>query len=231
MRWFQPSPAMGVALAALVLAMAGTGMAARSYVVSSGSQIRDGTVSGADIRNASLTGAAVRNRSLTGTDIRDGSLSASDFGGALPPGPQGPPGPKGDAAPSVVAVAAYDDTPPAVSGAGEKTLLTLGAPTGSGGLVIHGKVTLENTSFTNSVTVDCFLRAGSASDESRAELAAADPPEGLNTATLPFTLATTISPGEDHTIRLTCDGFGVPLNASDAKLNAIASPVYIFDAN
>ena len=90
MRRFKPSPAMVVALLALVFAMAGTGIAAKSYVVSSSKQIKDGAVTGADVKNSSLTG----------TDIKDKSLTATDFTGSVqgavgPQGIQGSAGPQG----------------------------------------------------------------------------------------------------------------------------------------
>lgn len=95
MRRFKPSPAMVVALLALVFAMAGTGLAAKNYVVSSSKQIKDGAVTGADVKNSSLTG----------TDIKDKSLKAADFDGVVqgPQGVQGPSGiqgPKGDTGPA-----------------------------------------------------------------------------------------------------------------------------------
>ena len=97
MRPRKPSPAMIIAILALVFAMAGTGMAARAYLITSSSQIRNGVVTGADVRDTSLTGVDVRNGTLTGRDIRDGSLSLRAFTGTLPAGPQGPPGVAGAA--------------------------------------------------------------------------------------------------------------------------------------
>jgi hypothetical protein len=85
MRKFKPSPAMVVALLALVIAIGGTATAA-TYVITSSQQIKDGAVTGADVKNSSLTGADVKNR----------SLSKNDFAGSLPAGATGPQGPKGD---------------------------------------------------------------------------------------------------------------------------------------
>jgi hypothetical protein len=76
---------MVVALFAVVFAMAGTGLAARTYVVSSSQQIKDGAVTGADVKNSSLTGG----------DVKNGSLSVKDLGGTLPAGAPGPPGAQG----------------------------------------------------------------------------------------------------------------------------------------
>ena len=100
MRSFKPSPSMVVAVLALVFAMAGTGLAAKSYLITSSKQIKDGVITGADVQNASLTGSDVKMGSLTGNNVRDGSLSAADFGGTLPSGVQGPKGDSGPAGPS-----------------------------------------------------------------------------------------------------------------------------------
>jgi hypothetical protein len=86
---------MAVALAALVVAAAGSATAASRQLFT-----------GADVKNASLTGADVKNASLTGADVRNGSIGVGDLapatrtaiGAAGSPGPQGPPGPPGAAA-------------------------------------------------------------------------------------------------------------------------------------
>jgi hypothetical protein len=74
-RRFLPSPAMVVAIAALVMSLGGSAYA----LVITGKQIRNGSVTGKDVRNRSLTGRDVRNRSLTGTDVRGDRLG----GGAI----------------------------------------------------------------------------------------------------------------------------------------------------
>jgi len=90
----RPSPAMAVALAALVAAAAGSATAASRQLFTGG-----------DIQNASLTGADVANASLTGADVRNGTIGLVDLtrparraiGASGSPGPQGPPGPPGTA--------------------------------------------------------------------------------------------------------------------------------------
>ena len=87
MRTFKPSPAMAVALLALLVALGGSALAA-SYVITKSSQIKDGAVTaadvkdsslaGADVKDSALTGADVKNSSLTGADLKDGSLSGAD---------------------------------------------------------------------------------------------------------------------------------------------------------
>ncbi len=102
-----PSPSMAVAVAALVMSMAGTSYAA---ITITGNNVKNNSLTGADVKNSSLTGIDVRNSSLTGADVKTGSLLASDFKtGQLPKGatgatgatgPQGTAGPQGPAGPT-----------------------------------------------------------------------------------------------------------------------------------
>lgn len=96
-RFSRPSPAMVVALLALVFAMAGTGFAASS-MISSSKQIKDGVIIGADVKAETLTGRNVKNRSLTADDF-SGSVQGPK-GDAGVPGPAGPAGPKGEPGPA-----------------------------------------------------------------------------------------------------------------------------------
>jgi hypothetical protein len=93
MRTVKSSPSLVVAMLALFVAMAGTGVAATSYIVTSSKQIKDGAVTGADVKNGSLTGSDVKNKTLTADDFK-GSL-AGQSGAPGPAGPQGPAGPAG----------------------------------------------------------------------------------------------------------------------------------------
>lgn len=78
-----PSPAMGVALAALVVALGGTSYAAL-------------VVTSKDVKNGSLTSADLRNGTVRSADVRDRSLRKVDFRkGQLPRGATGPAGPAG----------------------------------------------------------------------------------------------------------------------------------------
>lgn len=81
-RFVRVSPAMVVAMLALLVALGGTATAAG--VLITGKQVKDG--------------------SLTGLDVKDKSLRAKDFegsvrGGLGPQGPAGPPGPRGETGP------------------------------------------------------------------------------------------------------------------------------------
>lgn len=85
-----PSPAMAVALLALLVASAGVGVAATKLPANS--------VGTAQLQNNAVTSVKVKDRSLVATDFKRGQL----IGTPGPPGPAGPkgdPGPKGDAGP------------------------------------------------------------------------------------------------------------------------------------
>jgi hypothetical protein len=65
-----PSPAMVVALVALVMSLGGSAYA----LVVTGKQIRNGSVTGKDINNRSLTGNDVRRDRLGGGSIKEATL-------------------------------------------------------------------------------------------------------------------------------------------------------------
>jgi hypothetical protein len=72
-RWARrlvPSPAMVVALVALVMAMGGSAYA----LVITGKSIRNGTVTGKDLRNRSVTGNEAKGDSIGGRSIKESSL-------------------------------------------------------------------------------------------------------------------------------------------------------------
>jgi hypothetical protein len=72
-RWARrlvPSPAMVVALVALVMAMGGSAYA----LVVTGKSIRNGTVTGKDLRNRSITGNDSRRDSIGGGSIKESTL-------------------------------------------------------------------------------------------------------------------------------------------------------------
>src|SRR5215218_4390096 len=69
-RRFVPSPAMVVAVAALVMSLGGSAYA----LVITGKSIKDGSVTNKDIRNHSLTGNDMRRGSVGGGAIKESSL-------------------------------------------------------------------------------------------------------------------------------------------------------------
>ena len=92
-----PSPALGVALLALFVALGGTGYAALNLPRNSvgSKEIRKGSVRNADIASNAVTGAKVKRRSLDGTDFKTGTLPKGAQGNQ---GAQGTPGAAGSPA-------------------------------------------------------------------------------------------------------------------------------------
>jgi hypothetical protein len=90
-----PSPAMLIALVALIVALGGTSYAAISLPKNSvgTKQIRKGAVTKSKIRANAITSSKVKNRSLLAKDFKRGQL---------PRGPRGPKGDKGDAGASAL---------------------------------------------------------------------------------------------------------------------------------
>jgi hypothetical protein len=76
MRRLLPSPAMVVAVVALIVSLSGSAYAA---LVITGKNIRNGTVTGRDIRNRSLTGRDMRHDSIGGGSVKESSLGAVPF--------------------------------------------------------------------------------------------------------------------------------------------------------
>lgn len=81
-----PSPAMIVALGALVMSAGGT-VTAAALITSANINdntirsvdIRDETIRSRDVDNGSLTGADITNRSLTGVDVKNDTLTGADI--------------------------------------------------------------------------------------------------------------------------------------------------------
>jgi len=89
----RPSPAMTVAVVALVLALAGTGYAAATIGTS---DIKRGAVTRSKIRNKAVTRSKIRNNAVTSSKVRNRTLLRRDFRrGQLPRGRRGPRGFRG----------------------------------------------------------------------------------------------------------------------------------------
>jgi hypothetical protein len=93
----RPSPALVVAVIALIVALGGSSWAAPVRQLITGKDVRNSSLTGADVRNSTLTGRDVRNGSLTEDDIRPRSLSGAVFRGTL--GTRGPAGADGEQGP------------------------------------------------------------------------------------------------------------------------------------
>ena len=88
----RPSPSLAVSLAALVVALGGTG-----YAVT---QLPKNSVGTAQIKKNAVTGAKVKAGSLDASDFKPGALSAAAAGLAGTQGPTGPAGPQGPTGPT-----------------------------------------------------------------------------------------------------------------------------------
>lgn len=97
----RPSPAMIVAVTALVASLGGTSYAAASLAKDSvgTSQIRKSAVKSTDIASNAITSAKVKNGSLLAADFKLGQLPAGPAGPAGPEGKAGPAGPAGPVGP------------------------------------------------------------------------------------------------------------------------------------
>ena len=94
----KPSPAMIVAMVALIVALGGTSYAATKLSKNSVGtpQIKKNAVTGAKIKNKAVTAAKIKNNSVTSAKVKDRSLVARDFqANSLPSGPRGATGPAG----------------------------------------------------------------------------------------------------------------------------------------
>src|SRR5215204_3209046 len=97
---YRPSPAMGVAVVALFIALS-AGAAANLPgigLVNSG-DIKNNTIRSKDIRNDTIASRDVRNRSLLASDFKAGQLPEGPRGATGATGPQGPEGAQGAAGP------------------------------------------------------------------------------------------------------------------------------------
>ena len=127
----RPSPALVLALIALMVALAGTGTAARQALLT-GRDVKDNSLTGADIRNNSLRGADIRNGSLQYADLSRSTrnrlrAAAGATGARGAQGDRGPAGPSGSAA-AFATVAADGTVDPARSSlAGGRVVKAQGA--------------------------------------------------------------------------------------------------------
>ena len=91
----RPSPAMVVALVALVSSL--TGVAVGATLIT-GADVKNGSIGTKDLKNGGVTAKDLKRNSVRTKKVKNGSLLAQDFApGEFPgTGPTGPEGPKGD---------------------------------------------------------------------------------------------------------------------------------------
>ena len=108
-RIHRPSPAMGVALVALFIALTGTSIAAVTALPANSvgaRELRNGSVGPKELRGRAVTAGKLAAGAVTSGVVRNGSLTMADFdrrqlptGTVGPVGPAGPIGPQGPAGP------------------------------------------------------------------------------------------------------------------------------------
>jgi Collagen triple helix repeat (20 copies) len=100
----RPSPAMGVALVALFVALTGTSIAAVSALPKNSvgaRELRNGSVGMKELKGRSVTFGKIAAGAITSGLVQNGSLTMADFDQRqLPTGPIGPVGPAGPIGPA-----------------------------------------------------------------------------------------------------------------------------------
>lgn len=150
----RPSPAMVVAVTALVASLGGTSYAAATLASNSvgSAQLKKNAVRSADLAGNAVTSAKVKNGSLLAADFKAGQLPAGPAGPtgqtgpagpAGPAGPQGPAGPAGPIGPSNALIAEKATHNVGISGASH-TVLTEVLPAGD--YTFMASAGIENTS-------------------------------------------------------------------------------------
>ena len=69
-----PSPAMVVAIIALIVATSGSAFAAGTIIIKKSSQLGKNVVTSRQIKNSAITGADIKNGALSGADVNAGTL-------------------------------------------------------------------------------------------------------------------------------------------------------------
>lgn len=79
MRITRPTPAMVVAIIALIVACAGTATAAGVILIRSSSQVKAGSLNGSDLKSKSITNRNLASGAVNGRTIKDGSVSSKEL--------------------------------------------------------------------------------------------------------------------------------------------------------
>ena len=202
MRRLRPSPAMIVAMVALVVSTAGTATAA---TLITGKQIKNRSIAGVDIANGAISPAKLRDRSVTASKLHPsarGAMGAEQaFEAVRPIGPSG-------AAAQSVEVARLKDVPAGAYVVLAKTVL--GPDQGQQGLLTQ---LLEQG---KTATGHCRLDAAGATDDALSPIAS---PGAAYSSTL--ALQTTRTTSQSADMVLTCDADRIPWRAGATSIVAI----------
>ncbi len=225
----RPSPALVVAIIALVAACTGTGFAANELITRS-TQIRNGAITGADIKDGSLAAKEISSagrRSIRGSGSGGSSPLKGDKGLKGDPGIKGDKGDRGDAGPpgadalATTARTVYRSqfTVPKQAEGTNIILLTMSSlPAGSYHFtaVQHLKSKgPKNTEFT------CAMVSSTAGRTESAAITLGAEPGGVTQGTL--TEQVTLTAAEPITMRLVCTPeTGATLEADGVSASIVA---------
>jgi hypothetical protein len=211
---------MVVAVIALVVATAGTATAARQIITSS-SQLRNGTVTGPKIKARSVSNIRLANRAVSRSKIRDNAVGPDQLNSTvrrrLGVAPEGvgareairKSGPENNAAITPVRVASLDIPP----GAYVITAKTIMSP-----IAQEGNLLSESLDQNRTVSGHCRLDAAGDADDARAPI---ETPGTQTPTTLNMQLTRSIASA--GTVTLTCDA-NKTWRASDTSIVALPVP-------
>jgi hypothetical protein len=242
LRWLRlPSPAMVVALGALVMG-AGGSVTAGALITSA--SIKDNTIRSVDVRDATLKSVDVANGTLTGADVRDGKLTGADVANNSLTGADVNESSLGKVPVAATATTAQDagkvdgldanaltrvarmsnNLPLTLSTADQSygTPLSITAPA-AGFVMIHGTVTIDNEGCTVGCHVTSRLSGGQPGELSNYSQASIPPPMArANVAhAWVFPVKAGVNTFHIHVWRSIGDG---ALHASHGELAAIYTP-------
>jgi hypothetical protein len=219
MRLGKPSPAMIVALLALMVALGGTAIAADHYIITSSSQIKPSVLK-------ALRGSAgpEGSRGSTGPEGKPGPEGKAGPEGKT--GPEGKPGASGTLGPEDPGtLSLYDSGQGGLlkASTGEQAVASLLTPSGS--YLFTATLTVENLDGQEVAVVSCLLRVdgGSALDSTRASLAKSPGPGNSQSFTLQARVPS-VEPEHDWNAELVCNDNGSgqgQIRASDPTIAAV----------
>lgn len=221
MRISRPSPAMVVAIIALIVACAGSATAASVVLIKNSSQVKAGALSGTDLKSKSLTNRNLASSAVDSRAIKAGSVAKSDLAKSVQASLAGAgtaagfsavesvrkDGPQVNTA-SAAEVAKLSGLAPGAYLLQAKTVVSGVQPPG-GGLVT------ELLKPDKTAAAHCRLDAAGDSDEGFVPIAS---PFSLNSNTINLQLTRTLPATSD--ISLTCDS-GIPWRAANTSIVAI----------
>lgn len=216
MKIFRPSPALIVAIIALVVACAGTATAAKVLIRNS-SQVAANAINGRDIRNGSITGVDIRSGSIGDRQLKRESITADKLADSVK---------RSFRSETVSAVEAVRRNGPGKNPANSTKVIATLRQLAPGTYAIFGKTMLSPDVLQPDILREalgnrqgaghCVLNAGGEVDHARAVISA---PGEQNPVSMSMQLTRTIDNPADVTI--TCDA-SQDWKATDTSIIAVA---------